>query len=99
MGAVKGKRDVLGDGQRIEQREMLEDHADPEPAGGGRIGDENRFSLPAKLARGRRQGAEEHLHTRRLAGAVLAEKGVDLARTDGEVDMVVRTECAEMLGD
>ena len=38
--AGERQRDVLGDGQRIEQREMLEHHADAEPPGGGGVGDD-----------------------------------------------------------
>ena len=33
------QRDVLGDGQRLEQREMLEHHADAEAARRGRTGE------------------------------------------------------------
>ncbi len=41
----------------------------------------------------------EHVHQGRLAGAVLAEQAVDLARLDDEVDVVVGHEAAEPLGD
>ncbi len=41
----------------------------------------------------------EDVHQRRLARAVLAEQGVDLARFDGQVDVVVGDESAEALGD
>ena len=43
--------------------------------------------------------AVEHVHQRRLAGAVLAEQAVDLARLDHEVDVVVGDESAEALRD
>ena len=43
--------------------------------------------------------AVEHVHQRRLAGAVLAEEAVDLAGLDDEVDVVVGDEAAEPLGD
>jgi hypothetical protein len=36
-----------------------------------------------------RHGAVDDLHQRRLAGAVLAEDGVDLARGDAQADAVV----------
>ena len=97
--AGKRQRDVLGDGQRIEEREVLEDHADAEAARRGRIGDRHRRPLPADFARGRLQRAVEDLHQRRLAGAVLAEEGVDLPLHDREVDIVVGAERAEFLGD
>ena len=75
-----GQRDVLGDAQRLEQREVLEHHADAEMAGGGRVGDGDRLALPADLALGRLQGAVDDLDQGRLAGAVLAEQRVDFAR-------------------
>ena len=43
--------------------------------------------------------AVEHVHQRGLAGAVLAQQGVDLARLDDEVDVVVGDQRAEALGD
>ena len=43
--------------------------------------------------------AEQDVHQGGLAGAVLAEQAVDLARLDDEVDRVVRREGAEPLGD
>src|SRR5690606_19765231 len=43
--------------------------------------------------------AEEHVHERGLAGAVLAEQRVDLAGLDGEADRIVRDEGSEALGD
>jgi hypothetical protein len=45
------------------------------------------------------QRAEQHLHQRRLAGAVLAQQGVDLTRRDLEIDGVIRLERAENLRD
>ena len=41
----------------------------------------------------------EHVHQRRLAGAVLAEQRVDLTGLDDEVDVVVGHEAAEALRD
>ena len=43
--------------------------------------------------------AAEDVHERRLAGAVLAEKGVHLAGPELEVDAVVRTNSWELLHD
>ena len=63
------------------------------------LGIVDRRALPADFARGRLQRAVEDLHQRRLAGAVLAEEGVDLARPDREVDVVVGAERGEILGD
>ena len=43
--------------------------------------------------------AVEDLHQGRLAGAVLADEGVDGALADGEVDVVVGDDAGEALGD
>ena len=45
------------------------------------------------------QQAEEDVHQRRLAGAVLTEEAVDLAGLDDEVDLVVGGEGTESLRD
>ena len=93
------ERDVLGDGEPFEEREMLEHHADAERARLGRITDGRRPALPVHGARVRLERAIEYFHKRRLAGAVFAEKRVDLARMHGEVDAVVRDEAAKALDD
>ena len=41
----------------------------------------------------------EHVHERALAGAVLAEQGVDLAEAEVEVDAVVGDDAGEALDD
>ena len=92
------QRDVLGDGQRLEQRKVLEHHADAEPARLRRVGDRHRLAFPEDAALVRRKRAVEHLHQRRLAGAVLAEQRVDLAVADIEADVVAGRERAEALG-
>ncbi len=46
-----------------------------------------------------RQRAGEHVHQRRLAGAVVADEADALAGADGEVDAVERANGAEMLFD
>ncbi len=43
--------------------------------------------------------AAEHLHQRRLAGAVLAHEGVDLAGLHGEVDVAQRLHACKALAD
>jgi hypothetical protein len=45
------------------------------------------------------QEAGQHLHRRRLAAAVRAEKAEDLAASDGEADAVDRDEGAEAAGE
>ena len=48
--AVEPERDVLGDGQIVEQREMLEHHADAAAACFRRPGENHLLALPAHLA-------------------------------------------------
>jgi hypothetical protein len=96
---VERQRDVLGDGQRLEQREMLEDHADAEPARAGRIGDGDVPAVPLDPSGVRFHDAVDDLHQRRLAGAVLAQHRVDLAWPNGEMDAVVGDDRRIALGD
>src|SRR5690606_10787320 len=51
------------------------------------------------LVRAVRVDAGEHLHQRRLAGAVLAADGVDLTAPHGQVDVLQRLDAGERLGD
>ena len=50
-------------------------------------------------ARGRREKRRQHVHGRRLAGAVGAEEAVDLARGHCEVDRVDRARALLELAD
>src|SRR5438093_1199916 len=75
--------DVLGDAESREEHELLVDHPDP---GGHRFGgapeahrlasEQDLPSVAAGLVDDRHP--EEDVHERRLAGAVLADQGVDL---------------------
>jgi hypothetical protein len=47
----------------------------------------------------RRQQGHEHVHRRRLAGAVRAEEAVDLARLDPQVDTVDGDDVLEPTGE
>ena len=57
-----------------------------------------RLAEQLRLALGRRQQAGQHLHGRRLAAAVRAEKAENLAVLDVEADVVDGGEIAEALG-
>ena len=48
--AGRRERDVLRYRQRLEQREVLEYHADPEAPGDRGVGDRHRLATPAKLS-------------------------------------------------
>ncbi len=98
-GRLVAEHDVLGDGEDRDQHEVLVDHADAgrdRVAGAGEVLDlvvEDDLALVGLVE------AVEHVHQRRLAGAVLAEQAVDLAGLDGQGDPVVGDERPEALGD
>ncbi len=71
------------------KREMLEDHADAEPARLGRRRQGHRAPFPFDLAGIGPHDAVGDLHQRALARAVLADEAVYLARSYHEVDAVV----------
>ena len=94
---VQRQGNVFGDGQRLEQRKMLEDHSDAGLPRLARAADGDGRPAPGDRPGGRLEHAEKHLHQGRLAGPVLAEKRVDFARPDVEVDPVTGLEIAEEL--
>ena len=73
----------------------------PMPARSRRAGPRmrDRLAVDEDLALVRLQQPVQDVHQRRLAGAVLAEQGVDLAWLDGQVDVVVGDQVTEALGD
>lgn len=94
---VERKHDVFSRGQRVEEREMLEDHADAEGACRARAGDGHGSPFPVDFAGGGFERTEQHLHERRFAGTIFAEKCVYLALADLEVDGVARLQRTEYL--
>src|SRR2546425_933964 len=87
--AWQRQRDILDHGQRFEEREVLEDHADAELAGMRRIRHDYPLAFPAHFARVRLNHTVDDLHQRALARAVLAEHRVDLARQGRERHVLV----------
>ena len=61
----------------------------------GRAGDPDRLAVEEDLALVGRGQPVQDVHEGRLAGAVLAEQRVDLARADVEVDAVVRDDARD----
>ncbi len=94
----QAEQDVLGHGEGIEQREMLEHHGDAQRARLVRIGDLDRLAVELHFAGIGLDRAEDEFHQRRLAGAVLAQHGMDLARRDGEAHAVVGDHAGVSLG-
>ncbi len=93
------ERDVLAYRQRLEQRKMLEYHADAQRPRPRWTGDRNHFAVPAYGSRVRPDDAVDDLHQGRFAGAVFAQDGVDLSGHDAEVDAVVGNDRRIDLGD
>ena len=99
LGSLEAEGDVLGHGQRLEEREMLEHHADAEAPGHGGARDLDGLALPEKRALVGADDAVDDLDERALAGTVLAEQRVDLSRQHVEIDMIVGEAFGETLGD
>ena len=88
---------VLLDRQVVGQHEVLVHHADADGDGVARRLEALLDASNGDRALVRPLLAVEDLHQRRLAGAVLADDGVDRARPDGEVDPVVRDDAGNRL--
>ena len=97
--APEGQGDVLRHGEGLEQRKMLEHHADAQVAGLGRVAHLNAPALPVQLAAVRLGDAVDDLHQGALAGTVFAQQGMDLARPDAQVDAVVGQAAGIALAD
>ena len=93
------EEDVLGDGEGWNEAEFLEDHADAESTGIVGRADLDRRTVDRDLALVRRVDPLQDLHQGRLAGAVAADQGVDLALAQVEVDPVQDAGAGEALAD
>ena len=87
--AGQGQRHVLDHGEGLEQREVLEHHADAQAARVRRALDFDLLALPEHASAARPGDAVDDLHQRGFARAVLAEDGADLACAHREADVVV----------
>ncbi len=97
--AVETQRHVFGDGEIVEQREMLEHHADAERAGIARRGDVHELAANANFAVIGGVVAVEDFCERALPGAILAEERHHLAGPHVEMSDVVDEQAAEPLDD
>ena len=91
--------DVLEHGEVLHQHEVLMNHADTQRIGRARIFDLCLFAVHEDLALFRLIKAEQDAHQRRFTGAVLAQKGVDLAIADAQGDVVIRDDARKHLRD
>ena len=99
LAALAAEEHVLDDVEVVGQREVLVDDLDAERRGVGRAVDRDRLALEEDLAAVDRVDARHALDQRRLAGAVVADEGGDLAGTHREVDLVQHLHRAEALVD
>ena len=93
------QRDVLRDGEILEQREMLKHHADAQRPRLRGSGERRLAAEPVQLAVVGLNESVSDLHEGRFAGTILAQQGVNLRRMQVEVDVVVGDEGAVELGD
>ena len=98
-GPLAPEEHVGDDVEVVGEREVLVHDLDPEPGGVARAVDVDALALEAHLAFVERVDADDALDQRRLAGAVVADEGHDLAAADLEVDPVERLDGAERLRD
>ena len=96
---VEPEQDVLGDRLRRDQREVLVDHPEPGRDRVARRAEGDGRPVEQDLAGVRPVEPGQDVHQRALAGAVLAEQRVDLARAQVEVDLVVGDDAGKGLDD
>ena len=96
---IEAERDILEHRHRLEQREMLEHHADAQPPRRARIGDADGRAVEDDLPLVGREDAVDHLDQRRFSGAVLAEQRMDFAGLDAQVNVVVGAHARKGLAD
>ena len=97
--ALVAQDDVLGNGERRHQHEVLVDHPDAERDGVARTADPDVAPAIADRPGVGPIEAVEDVHERGLARAVLADEGVDLALVHDEVDSIERLEITKALAD
>jgi hypothetical protein len=95
--AIERKGHVLDDSEAVEEREVLENHSDPEPTRRSRSVDHDRLAMPADRTGIRLQQPVQHLYQGGFTGTILAQKGMDLAWRDTEIDTIIRRKRAEPL--
>ena len=93
------ERHVLPDGERLDEAEVLVHHGDAVLGGVDRVDDLHGCAVQPDLAGVGQDEADQDLHQRRLAGAVLAEDAVDAPTVQREVDAVAGDDPPEPLGD
>ena len=90
---------VLGNRQWRNQHEMLVHHADAEPDRIRGATDDGRPAVKDNLPAIGANQPVDHVHERRLPGAVFPQKRVDLAPLGDQVHVVIRPEVSEGFDD
>ncbi len=89
-GKLRGSHhQVLGDGKRFDQHELLMDHADARIDGVRGIFELDRHAIEVHAAFRRLINAVKDVHERGFAGAVLAQYGVHFALADIKIDTII----------
>ena len=98
--AVLGaEHDILEHGKVLDQHEMLMDHSDSRTNGRFAVGDRCMPSVYEDLPGVGRIMPVENLHERGFPGAVFSNDSVDLAFRNRKVDVTIRPDRAEALGN
>ena len=98
-GRLAAEEHVLGHRAVGQQVELLVDDPDAGGLRRVRVAERDLLAVDADRPVVGRVDAGEHLHQRRLAGAVLADDRVDLAGAQVEVDAVQHLDADEALAD
>ena len=91
------KIEVLANGKLGVERKRLRHIADA--IAGAHVSARGGLAKQERLSPGRRKEAGQHLHRRRLAAAVRAEKAEDFAAVDGEAHAIDRGKVPEAAGE
>ena len=92
------ERQVLGDGERLDQVQLLMNDADSCGERGGGIMEPDRLAADLDRAQVRTEHASQHLDQCALAGTILTAEGMNLATAQLEVDTVQSLDRGESLG-
>ncbi len=96
---LAAEKDVLGDRPLGEEVELLVDDAHPPLLRLAGVAEADLFAVEEDRPRVGLIGADEDLHQGALAGAVLADDGMDLTGHDVEIDRIEDRHAEEALGD
>ena len=94
---IHAKRDVFQHRHRLEEREVLEHHADAELAGSLGVCNDDALAIPPDFAAIGLHDPVDHLDEGGLARTVFPEKRVDFAGLNGKAHLIVRQHARKAL--